>query len=143
MINHVWSILCQGSSLDSDSNNLSLFNILETITIYSQSKEEHILPLRFEIVSMWCRDQEGSKGTGKARIYYCLPDHSCSKAAEIELNLSETVFYRTIIKSQSIKVTEPGLYSFYVEMMNEGQSEWQRVATLPLLVKYTPEEHQE
>jgi len=58
---HTWSILCHGSSIDKDSNNISLFNIIEELNISKKgfslipikSPQSIFVPLPLRLVSMW------------------------------------------------------------------------------------------
>ena len=57
-IEHVWSVLCEKSVIDSETNNLSLTNILEEIQISLKEKgiidsSEKTVPINFELVTMW------------------------------------------------------------------------------------------
>lgn len=136
MINHVWTVLCQGSSIDEETNTPSLFQILEHITIMADDPcpEDLIIPIQFEIFSLWVRQNQIIPARGKARVFYCYPNQSCSKTAQFDLDLSSKIFHRTRVKSQGIKVSGSGVYYFYVEMQMDGEEEWHRIATLPILV---------
>lgn len=58
-IRHIWSVLCQKSSIDVDSNNVSLFNVVEEVQVNFQGTlnktpdKPITLPLAFELVTLW------------------------------------------------------------------------------------------
>ena len=139
MINHVWTVLCADSSIDSETNNVSLFHILEQLVVFCSedpSPEEMVIPVPFEVFSLWVRKDPEKPVHGKGRVFYCFPNDSCSKPAEFDIDLDKTVLLRTRVRSQGIKVRKPGMYTFYIELQNEGETEWTRVATLPLLIEF-------
>jgi hypothetical protein len=63
------AILCNSSIIDRDSNNVSIFNIIEEINvkpegIFKQNikgKEEEIIPFPFEFFSVWERFDDINK----------------------------------------------------------------------------------
>ncbi len=60
---HLWSIICERSSIDYESNNLSLFNCLEQLQVtIDKSKqkdgEQLIIPLAFQLFSLWELENE-------------------------------------------------------------------------------------
>ncbi len=72
MIRHVWSVLCTKSSIDSDTNNISLFEILEQIQV-SQFPEPAgdaitVVPMPVELVSLWTREPVGEPQQGECRL---------------------------------------------------------------------------
>lgn len=54
MLNHVWSVICQSSSIDKQNNSISLFNCIESINI--EKNKTSILPISFNIVNYWIID---------------------------------------------------------------------------------------
>jgi len=77
-IEHIWSVLCSNSSVDIDTNSLSIFNVVEQLNIQSIPKvvslhnnnsspkeagqESSVIPVTFEIVSLFQRqDPEADK----------------------------------------------------------------------------------
>ena len=66
MINHIWSVLCQRSVIDSKSNNISLIDIFEKLEVNlsvpvseGKNKVKKInVPVNYEIVSLWTYDKE-------------------------------------------------------------------------------------
>jgi len=69
---HNWSILCEKSSIDIGTNQLSIFNCIEeinlTINRIKDPKEPFRIPAIFEIISFWTI--ENSKKENKIMLKY-------------------------------------------------------------------------
>jgi len=60
-LQHRWSILCRESSIDSQTNNISLFNILEQVGIDAEvfaEKKGGAIPMNLELVTLWEKQVE-------------------------------------------------------------------------------------
>ena len=63
------SLLCKSSLVDIDSNNVSIFNIIEEITIKPEGilkqkikgREEEVIPFTFELFTAWERNDDINK----------------------------------------------------------------------------------
>ena len=74
----IWAVLCQSSSVDRDSNNMSLFNMLEEVrlpasvpamTLEPDLTEEALEALgQFQLVILWARSDEGIGEKIRARV---------------------------------------------------------------------------
>ncbi len=68
-IKYVWSILCAGSSIDQQTNNLSLYNLIEELTLLrgdvenqKKTAQSAILPIAFpfQLITLWERSDMGA-----------------------------------------------------------------------------------
>ena len=55
---HVWSLLCQKSSVDTDNNLLSLFECIEELNLRIDKNkapkgDKLVIPIEFQLVSFW------------------------------------------------------------------------------------------
>ena len=60
MINHIWTVVCTKSVIDSDTNNISLIDTIERLRInlpigQSSNTAPINISINFEIVSLWER----------------------------------------------------------------------------------------
>jgi hypothetical protein len=138
MIDHVFSVICHSSAIDRETNVVSIQDVLEQVTIYTEETDPIILPIGFEIFSLWVLRDENIHCKGKLQIFYCNPNDECKNQAELEINLSDVLFYRSRIKSSALQLTGPGRYKFLVKLQQEGSTSWDIVATLPFIVRYEP-----
>lgn len=138
MIEHLWSVLCRSSSIDQETNSVSLFNTLDSLVICGELKEKFTLPMDFEVTSLWCRSQEDAPAHGAIRITMRTPDQKNIVVNEMELELDNTIFYRSRLKFPGLPVSSEGSYSFMVEFKPRDAAKWSRAAVLPLFVKFEP-----
>jgi len=136
MIDHVFSVVCNNLSIDKDTNTVSIFNVMESVIAFTETIDPIILPLSFEILSYWVSRDENTPCKGKMQAHYCDPDNVCIKLAELDINISEGLFHRTIIKSSGLQVKGPGRYKLQIRLQQEGSESWETVATLPIIVRY-------
>ncbi len=133
MIGHAWSILCSSSSIDSDSNNISLFNVLERINIEGPKDDERgILPIEMEFISLW---MQGDKpGRGFARVLIQGPSGEIPPTNELLVDLSgDTIArFRTRHKFLGLPFVGFGTYWFHAELKLDGEEKWQTFARVPL-----------
>jgi hypothetical protein len=90
MIKPAWSIICSKSVIDSESNNSTIFNVFEQLTIKLQQvqlDEPGIkIDLVFEIIAAWIRDNKDVPEKGVQRITVVRPDGNTEKSIEMPIN---------------------------------------------------------
>jgi hypothetical protein len=138
MIEHVFSVLCNGTSIDAETNAITLFKVLEQLTVYTETTDLVRIPIHFEILSLWTRQSPDVPCQGKARIIFCSPSDQQKQQVEMSIDLSKAINYRSKLVSDGIELTSPGKYHFTIELQDEDHTVWQQVASLPLMVIYQP-----
>ena len=136
MIRHVWSVLCQSSSIDNETNHISLFDVLDSLTIYGNPKEEITIPLKVDVVCLWVRADEETPCRGTMRLSYLKPAGKSFDPIEAEINLIDVMFFRNRLHVEMLSLAGPGIYKFCVELKDEVDDSWNKVAELPFIVKY-------
>ncbi len=143
-IEHLWTIICGSSSVDTDTNSLSLFNIIEEITIQNvpgQSmnlNDKKGIPIPFEVVSCILRSQESD---GKSifvdlKIDFLDPDNKILQTVNSKVEIkSQHSRLRVRIKANGITITKPGIYNLLVSMKEDSEKELKEVIKVPLIVK--------
>ncbi|MDO8570675.1 MAG: hypothetical protein Q7R97_03775 [Candidatus Daviesbacteria bacterium] len=141
MINHIWSVLCQKSSVDQQSNNVSLFDVFEALevginpdtNIKISDNPEFNIPVQYQVVSLWtCTDNK--KSEGQIRITLVNPEGKERILVNSDLKfLIGKKRMRSINQIQGLPVNISGDYHFIVELKQEEK--FQKVADLPLEVK--------
>lgn len=137
MIKHVWSVLCQQSIINRDSNNISLIEVIEQLSIEGRlidSKDEKpkLLPLSFNIVSMWIRKNLDEPADSKANIILFSPNDKELSRKEVHIDLSEYQRFRTISRINGLPFSGYGQYKFVIKVLKE--EDWGTVARLPLSI---------
>lgn len=143
MIKHIWSVLCQRSIIDPQSNNISIIDVFEALEVdinpVSNVKEgrdnaEFNIPIQYQVVTLW-DITKNKKPTVDIRITLINPD-SKEKILVTTNNLKfplDKKRMRSINQIQGLPVNKSGDYHFIVELKQDEKFE--KVADLPLEVK--------
>jgi hypothetical protein len=133
MIRHVWTVVCARSSIDSESNNISLFDVLEQLTLQGPLPEGRgQLAIPHEIVSLWTRERLDEGATGESRIKMVAPSGWTTEGRTIQLDLTRFNRLRTRGRPAALPVEGSGLYWIVTEFRPGPGTEWQEVARAPL-----------
>lgn len=115
MIKHIWSIVCQKSVIDQETNNLSINDVLERIDIETLAPLPNDgtakLPITFEVVSYWYREQ--AKKDEKRTVEVCIfsPQNNLLNSFEQEIPLTQGMDrLRSRLRVQGVPVTTSGVY---------------------------------
>ena len=138
MIEHVWSVVCSKAVIDRDTNNVSLQTVLEQLKIKGEPKQEGLVPMKFDVMSLWSRSDDNKPCEGRFRLAYVSPSGKVLINSEGEINLLNTERFRSTVHSDGIPLGEGGRYKFKIEVQQEGEMEWSQVASIPLTVKFSP-----
>ena len=141
MIKHIWSVLCQKSSVDQQSNNVSLFDIFEALEVNinpvpNVERPENLefnLSVQYQVVTLWSKI-DAKNAEGQVRITLINPDNKEKILVESELKFpSDKRRMRSINQIQGLPVNKSGDYYFIVEL--KQKEKFEKVAELPLEVK--------
>jgi hypothetical protein len=141
MIDHVWTVICSRAIIDKDSNNVSIQNVLEQVTVGIEPMPETLIPMSFEVITLWARGDPSKPIRGRMRLTFLFPSgQAFEEPVEAEINLSRTERQRQIFRFPGLPVTEPGRHIIRIECLEEGESEWHEVARTPLRLIFKPPE---
>jgi len=139
-----WSILCSNSLVDVDSNNLSLFNIIEQINLNIELKSDKkfdekagdIFPLNMVLVSRFRKTiPEDEPIEVDVKIDFVSPDKellgSFSQSFELGSGI-DNIRLRSGI--QGLKLTKSGMYNFVIFLKEQSEEKFDAVYSLPLKV---------
>ncbi len=143
-IEHLWTILCSLSSIDNETNNVSLFNIIEEVAVSPQTtqgkdlgindKKGILLP--FEIISLWKRLNDTESIISDVKISFLDPNNNLMQNMGYKMEIKpQHQRMRMRVKANGITVTKQGEYFFLVEIKENTESKFREVARIPLLVK--------
>ena len=141
MIDHVWSVVCSRAVIDSDSNNVSLQNVLEQISVAEDldPDQTNTIPTRFEVVTLWARSEFDESAQGLQKVTLLSPAGEALVAAEAQINLAEARRYRYRAKFSALPLRGEGRYVFRIEYRTGQEEAWTKVADIPLEVVVNPE----
>lgn len=145
MITHVWTVVCSHSVIDQDSRNVSLFNVIELVRtpepVVEEGEEEPIVPLQFDIVSLWVRMNIDTPSQGRARFVLETPSGKeilpSLKSVELDVDLGGAhQRARTRLKVSGLPVPEAGRYWLHTQLQIDSEDEWRNVAKTPLQIVF-------
>ncbi len=144
-IKHIWSVLCQDSTLNQDDNVISLNKIIEELSInlnpsvqglVSPLPEKLNLPVNYEIVSMWFKERKEEKVDAVTEVTLVSPDGEELLKAALKFSMPENIRRsRSRLKIQGIIVKKSGDYIFKIKVKENDNTEFKLVSEIPLEVK--------
>ncbi|HTR18775.1 MAG TPA: hypothetical protein VMH91_02225 [Candidatus Paceibacterota bacterium] len=138
-IKNSWAILALSSSIDRDKNSLSLFDILEEITIQLAGPvpEQFAFPVNMELISLWEREQVGENVELKFKFLLKDPNGKILSESEGVLKM-EPQHKRSRFRAQfqGVPITGPGVYRFEIISLEPEKTEGKDLlASVPLEIK--------
>jgi hypothetical protein len=135
VIRHVWTILCSRASIDTETNNVSLFDVIEQLNIMGPLAEERgQVAFPHEIVSLWSRESLEEAGTAESRYTIVAPSGWTTNGPPIQVDLTRTVRLRVRGRPAAFPVEGPGLYWVVVEARENSRAAWAEVVRIPIEV---------
>lgn len=143
-VEHVWTIVCSRSSVDSELNNISLFNLIEKLTFTipeaaanqfaASGKRGMIFPAEFEVVSRFYRRDTKRAGMFDMRINLKNDKGEIIfKGNEQKIALKEGIDnLRVRNQFKNIPVEKTGEYRIAIEIKEVEDQTYTEVWTLPI-----------
>lgn len=148
MIHHAWTILCRGSSTDKESNNITLFEVVEQVAtpltpeLQDLAKKSSALtPLTFELITLWSREQADVPAKGEVVVEIKSPSGSTKKLGQYDVDLTTKMRARASATMPGLPVSEEGLHwiTVSIRIFTNGD-DLRAVGRLPLQVSGIPRE---
>jgi hypothetical protein len=132
---HHWSVLCQSSVIDIDSNLLSLYDCLEELNVNTPLKpgQPINLPISFEVVSFLSDDK--LKTERKLELKAEMIDPKGKKINEFGGQLffkDGSKRLRSRLKIQGLTLNEPGTYIIHISFQGLDSLDFKAECDLPL-----------
>ena len=143
----IWGILCQSSVIDRQTNNVSLFNVIEEISIPAQPPQMQpgqpwptdVAPLMFDLVILWMRSDEDTPERGRGRVRLVVPNQKApALGQEFEVDLTNYLRLRMVLKVPGLPAGDLGMYRFIVDGKTDT-SDWAEMFELPIRVALHPQ----
>ena len=140
MIEHAWSLLCQATIIDKDTNLISIINVIEAIKIAETPSEEKTLNAPIQFVSVWSRTNLGKTHKGESLYAFYSPSGELIKEVEHPVDLKKYERMRTRVSLGDMKLPDgSGKYEVKVKYRNNKDDEWRDVASIPLKIVFLEE----
>ena len=137
---HIWTVLCQKSTIDVDSNQLSLFNCMEELSIVIDKTEavgkNLAIPIEFQLVSYFTADDTSLAHLINLRIEIMDPSGKALNVFENSHQIKQGVArFRSRANISGMPVTDSGRYFFKIFQKTDSAGEFELISELPLDVK--------
>ena len=144
----LWSILCGGISIDRETNNISLFNVIEQIkpgAVFEVPEAAEAPPeaidnppqiissLSVRLVTLWARSDPDTPETGQGRHKVVPPTGKPSVTNAYKIDLTKFKRTRVISNFPGLPSRGPGQYIVGVES-EQAKGKWETVFELPIEV---------
>jgi hypothetical protein len=138
MIEHIWTILCSRSIIDSETNNVSIQDVIEQISINAQPTENGFLPFPLELITLWGRKESDEAVQGMERISFVTPSGKETIISEARIDLTKAERHRHRVRFPGLPLDQAGRYYFRVDFKENGE-EYRDMAAIPLAVQFQPQ----
>ena len=135
MIDFIWGVLCARSIIDQGSNNISMIDVVEQITLSPEAQFPVNIVYPFQLVSLWSRSDYEQPAIGRARIIVFSPSDEEIHREEIEIDLTSFRRLRHRLGFQGLPISETGKFVFQVEQF-QADGTTLVVARVPLEVSW-------
>ena len=139
MIVHCWSVLCNRSLIDKETNNVTLIDVLEQFQFQIKGDLTPPLPWSMELVTLWSRDNLDQKEKRAARVTFFSPSNKVI-ADVIPYQVDLTVYRRnrSRLRIEGLPpLKESGQYYFLIELEGDFEDKWTEVTRIPVDVLIT------
>lgn len=135
MIEHIWTVLCSESSVDKDSNNISLLGVIEQVGVDQRPEEGDLARVSLELVSLWSRTdlEHGERGEGRWRIETA--GGTTHEGEIFPIDLTEYRRLRTRNQFDGLPLNGVGYHWFVVEFRYDDDEPWNEVSRVPVEVR--------
>lgn len=143
-IKNLWTLVCKSSSIDNETNNVTLFNVIEEIGFLINPvtgnalnfAEKKTIPLDIELISLWKRGSSSGNLTADVKIELLDPKNVVMQEIPYKIEFKpQHERMRTRIRISSINVTSQGEYNFSILLKEQGGKSFVEVARAPIVIK--------
>lgn len=136
----VWAILCESTVQDKDTNNISIFNVIDELRFAGPPPELETedpagpyIPI--QLVVHISRSDFDIGERGLARVKVVTPTGFATTSQEFEIDLSANLRHQLRLTLSEFPPLFAGCYKFLIDCKSDG-GEWEEPFELLLLVKF-------
>ena len=148
----LWAVICEGSATDQETNNISLFTIVEEMHIPEPPGDEPpgdesagdesagdgspLFPARLLLVALFSRSDFDIEEKGEARLVIHLANgQSVVTQPHLEVDLESAHRSRIKFNLPGIPVGGQGQYKFELQALSD-ESDWDPIFEVPIHVSF-------
>jgi hypothetical protein len=139
----MWTILCGKVTIDSQTNNVSLIDITEEITLAVDPEHDitqplplpALVPISLDLVSVFQRNDKATPERAVARATFVRPNGESYAPVPYDIDLTTAARGRCVIHAHGLPVVEAGDHFFRVEI-ETTPGQFLEVATVHVEVKF-------
>lgn len=138
---HIWSVVCSKASIDRETNNISLFEVLESVQMQITGPFQYpgSVPLEATFVTLWARDNSAEPISAQSQIRILAPDRSVLGTIASAVDLQSNPRTRQITQLKGFPIVGSGPYEFEVAWRANDADGWHVVSRVPFEVSVTIE----
>lgn len=134
---HIWTVLCQKSSIDIETNLLSLFDCVEELgLVIDKTKAPEgnlVISTEFQLVSFWTVENPNQDNVLEIRGELLDPNGKILNKFENKFAIKKGILrFRNRTNIQGLPITETGRYIVRMMQKKEDKKEFEIVTELPL-----------
>ncbi len=138
---HIWTVICEKSSVDKETNLLSMFNCIEQMNLTLDKekvfkKEGLIVKVDLQLVSFWIIENHNKENILEFKVEIISPDGNSLSSYINKVNIAKGILrFRNIVNIRTFKIAGEGRYKIKMMYKKEKGKDFIPVAELPLDVK--------
>ena len=138
----LWAIICESSSVDQETNNISLFNVLEHVQVpeppaaNGESSYPPAAPFSYRLIASFCRTnlKEPERGIGRIRLQF--PNEAGDGFfPEFEIDLEDGDRHMVVGRFPFMPISGQGTYTYTIESLTDT-GDWLPMFEVPLEVSF-------
>lgn len=117
---NIWSIICEKSSIDAQTNLLSLFNCVEEVQLMIDKdkmpkSDKLVIPFNLQLISFWAIEDSSKDNLAEIKIDLVDPKGKILNEFSVTLKAKKgEKRLRSITNMQGIQITEGGRYCYRI-----------------------------
>lgn len=152
-IQYGWSLLCSGVSIDQDTNNLTLFNIIDQVKVSEDKlfkmptkngEDKPAAPIGFNLITLWRKLDGTAAIKGDVQVELLDPQNIVRQKGNYSVELPEGIERsRSRMQWNGIRVTTSGKYTFRISLKEDNEEKFKKVGEAYLVVEILPSQKKE
>ena len=140
---HIWSVVCKKSTIEQETNLISLFDSLEQLNVQTNGDKPAgvdvvNVPMENEVVSFWFRENVNQLEKYSIKIEIIDPDNRVLNTYDNIMEFPKGMRrIRARVKSIAIPVTKSGIYFYRVSFKKVDEKDFSEAVKIPVEVIIT------